>query len=46
MTVVFALVVHTPLQVPAEFYEKFAFDEATDKPTHERQVRTTTRAFI
>ena len=31
-------IVHTPLQVPDEFYRKFAFVAEDDKPTHERQV--------
>lgn len=31
-------IVHTPLQVPDEFYKKFAFVAEDDKPTHERQT--------
>jgi arylsulfatase A-like enzyme len=30
--------VHTPLQVPQHFLDKFAFMEETDKPTHNRQI--------
>ena len=29
---------HSPLEVPPSFYEKFAFMEESDKPTHERQT--------
>ena len=29
---------HTPLQVPPAFFNKFEFMAATDKPTHERQT--------
>ena len=29
---------HTPLQVPQHFLDKFAFMEETDKPTHNRQI--------
>ena len=31
-------IVHTPLQVPQHFLDKFAFMEETDKPTHNRQI--------
>jgi arylsulfatase A-like enzyme len=31
-------IVHTPLQVPDEFFQKFAFVAENDKPTHERQT--------
>ena len=31
-------IVHTPLQVPAVFFDKFSFMAADDKPTHERQT--------
>ena len=31
-------IVHTPLQVPQHFLDKFAFMEQTDKPTHNRQI--------
>jgi len=31
-------IVHTPLQVPQEYADKFAFMAPTDKPTHNRQV--------
>ena len=31
-------IVHTPLEVPPAFFNKFAFMEESDKPTHERQT--------
>jgi hypothetical protein len=31
-------IVHSPLEVPPEFFAKFAFMEESDKPTHERQT--------
>ena len=31
-------IVHTPLQVPQAFIDKFAFMAPTDKPSHQRQV--------
>ena len=31
-------IVHTPLQVPEEYFRMFDFVEATDKATHERQI--------
>ena len=31
-------IVHTPLQVPDEFYQRFSFMAESDKPTHERQT--------
>ena len=31
-------IVHSPLEVPPSFFEKFGFMEETDKPTHERQT--------
>ena len=36
-------IVHTPLQVPDEFFQKFAFVAENDKPTHERQTYVNTR---
>lgn len=38
-------IVHTPLQVPAEFYDRFDFMAATDLPTHERQTYHAMVAF-
>ena len=31
-------IVHTPLQVPQPFLDKFTFMETTDKPSHNRQI--------
>ena len=31
-------IVHTPLQVPAEFLHKFDFMAPTDKKMHQRQI--------
>ena len=31
-------IVHTPLEVPASFYDKFDFMADTDRPGHERQI--------
>jgi len=31
-------IVHAPLEVPPEFFEKFSMISATDKPSHERQL--------
>ena len=38
--------VHTPLQVPHAYVERFAFMAPTDKPGHERQLYAATAAFI
>ena len=38
--------VHTPLQVPQLYVDRFAFVNATDKPAHQRQLYAATVAFI
>ena len=38
-------IVHTPLQVPGEFFDRFDFMEETDLPTHERQTYHAMVAF-
>ena len=38
--------VHTPLQVPQQYVDRFAFVAASDKPAHERQLYSATVAFV
>ena len=38
--------VHTPLQVPQPYIERFSFMAPTDKPAHERQLYAATVSFI
>lgn len=38
--------VHTPLQVPQKYVDRFHFMQPTDKPGHERQLYSATVAFI
>merc|ERR1712080_518629 len=38
-------IVHTPLQVPQEYYNKFRFIEPTDKPSNNRQIYHAMVAF-
>ena len=37
--------IHTPLQIPVSFFEKFSFMAPSDKVTHERQIYHALVAF-